>query len=118
RGLATVCQISYDRTARVAITPYGPIRLTLDWNLRSLPTRSFVFAREEGLVILPHEVILELKFLFSMPSIFKHLVEEFGLNPIRFSKYRLAAGSLGFTSESNATYRPACQRDRTLCLSS
>ncbi len=95
RRLDPVCQISYDRAARVAMTDNGPIRLTLDMNLRALPAAGLWFNERAGDVLLPDRVVLELKFLRESPVVFKCLVEEFALNPEPFSKYRLAAASLG-----------------------
>src|SRR5688500_13844898 len=47
RGLKPICQISYERTARVAMTSSGPVRLTLDENLRALPAREYHFQPDE-----------------------------------------------------------------------
>jgi hypothetical protein len=95
RKLNPVCQISYRRTARVAMTPYGPIRLTLDEHLRALPATGLWFSEQEGMLLLKDQVILEMKFRCGMPSIFKYLVEEFALTPKPISKYRLATAVLG-----------------------
>lgn len=95
RRLTPVCQIAYQRTARVAITPYGPIRLTLDQDLRALRADGFRFSEGDELAILPNLLVLELKFLYALPALFKQLVEEFALSPAPFSKYRLAAHALG-----------------------
>lgn len=94
RGLEPVCQVSYDRIARVAMIRYGPIRLTLDNNLRALPVAGLCFNDQEGAPILQSRIILELKFRYEMPVLFKNLAEEFALNPQPFSKYRLAAAAL------------------------
>jgi len=98
RALKPVCQISYQRTARVALTEYGPIRLTLDDNLRARPTEDLRFHEPEGNLILDDRIILEMKFRYAMPALFKYLVEEFALTPKPFSKYRLAASALGLAS--------------------
>lgn len=95
RGLNPICQISYQRTARVAMTPYGPIRLTLDDNLRAVPARAWHFREEAGQFILKDQIILEMKFRYAMPALFKYVVEEFALTPMPFSKYRFAATTLG-----------------------
>jgi len=101
RGLEVRCQISYHRTARIAMTQYGPIRLTLDANLRALPATGLWFSEQEGASILEHQSILELKFRCEMPTLFKYLVEEFALNTQPFSKYRLAAAALGVVAGSS-----------------
>lgn len=95
RSLGPVCQISYRRTARVSMTNIGPIRLTLDDNLRAGPAAGVTFQEwQDGLVFLENKVVLELKFLREMPGLFKLLVEEFALSPASVSKYRLAAAAL------------------------
>jgi hypothetical protein len=100
RGLRPVCQIGYRRTARVAMTPRGPIRLTLDQNVRALPVETLAFdAAAPGVPLLGNQVILELKFRREAPLIFKLLVEEFALTPRPLSKYRLAVAALGFVNE-------------------
>lgn len=99
RELKPVCQISYRRTARVAMTQYGPIRLTLDENLRALRAEDLKFSDRGGTLILTDRIILELKFRYAMPAPFKYLVEEFALTPKPFSKYRLAASALELVNE-------------------
>jgi hypothetical protein len=102
RALETRCQISYDRTARVAMTPYGPIRLTLDENLRALLAAGLWFSEQNGTCLLENQNILELKFRCEMPVLFKYLVEEFALNPQPISKYRMAATALGLVDIHSA----------------
>ena len=103
RQLKPVCQIAYSRTARVAMTQYGPIRLTLDENLRAVPVNRLVFCgSKDQTPLLEHGVILELKFRFAVPTLFKLLVEEFALNPRPISKYRLAVTALGLDPKSAA----------------
>jgi len=99
RRLGPICQISYDRTARVAMTRNGPIRLTLDENLRALPAAGLWFSEQEGTALPEDRIILELKFRRETPVLFKYLVEEFALDSQPFSKYRLAAESLGLVAE-------------------
>ena len=94
RDLKPVCQISYRRTARVAPTPFGPIRLTMDDNLRASVATGVHFVEGEGELILNEQIILEMKFRYAMPALFKYLAEEFGLTPSRVSKYRLAVNGL------------------------
>ena len=100
RRLKLVCQISYDRTARVAMTGYGPIRLTMDDDIRALAARGLAFNGEtQGELLCPNWIIIELKYRLEMPAVFKQLVEEFALNPQPVSKYRLAAVALGYVKE-------------------
>jgi len=102
RELNPVLQISYSRNARVAMTTYGPIRLTLDENLRALPTAGMSFSQQAMSPILNEHIILELKFRYGMPALFKYLVEEFALTPRSFSKYRLASATLELVNTSDA----------------
>lgn len=114
RGLRPICQISYERTARVASTPTGPVRLTLDENLRALPAREYVFLPEGNcLKVAPQNVVMEMKFRGNTPVIFKELIEQFALSPKKMSKYRLAAVALGLVPE-NVIEFPAEQN--SVCL--
>jgi hypothetical protein len=94
RRLGPVCQVTYDRTARVAMTQYGPIRLTLDSHLCARPADAPRFSAAGGTAFCGDQVILELKFRQAMPTLFKCLVDEVALSPKRLSKYRLAAVAL------------------------
>lgn len=102
RELKPVCRITYNRIARAQMTPMGPIRLTLDENLRARPVTGFELEYHPGPVILDGKVVLELKFRREMPALFKYLVEEFTLAPQRFSKYRQAIDSLGLAPENQS----------------
>jgi hypothetical protein len=90
-----VCQISYARVARAALTLDGPARLTLDADVRVATAREPRFAPDAGSLVLPRRMILELKYGDHLPAIFKRLVEEFRLDPARASKYRLGMTRLG-----------------------
>jgi hypothetical protein len=103
RKLGPLCQVSYDRTARVAITHYGPIRLTLAEDLCARPTDGLCFSAPGGTPISPNQVILELKFRYAMPTLFKYLVEEFALNSQPLSKYRLAVTALNLAATALPT---------------
>jgi SPX domain protein involved in polyphosphate accumulation len=101
RRLKPVCQISYERTARVASTSHGPIRLTLDEHLRAVPAREFHFQPDEKCIqVSPSNVVMELKFRGDTPALFKELIEKFALSEKKMSKYRLAAGALGLVPEN------------------
>lgn len=90
RRLAPVCQIAYQRIARLAMTDNGPIRLTLDSGLAAQRVSTLDYSPEPGVRVLPEDVILELKFQSEMPALFKDLAERFVLVPRRISKYRLS----------------------------
>jgi hypothetical protein len=101
RGLKPICQIAYERTARVAMTSSGPVRLTLDENLRALPARDYHFQPDEDcLKVAPANVVMEMKFRGETPVLFKELIEKFALSPKKMSKYRLAAVALGLVPEN------------------
>lgn len=67
----------------------------MDENLRTNATSEFSFSQEEGLLVLPRHVVVEVKFCAALPMVFKRLVEEFALNAQPFSKYRAAIAALG-----------------------
>lgn len=101
RRLGPVCQVTYDRVARLAATPYGVARLTLDAQIRAWPAGTFEFQSGEPEPVLPGRVILEMKFRVEMPAAFKALVEEFRLNPSPVSKYRSSLVALGLATASS-----------------
>jgi len=83
------------------MTRYGPIRLTLDEDLCAMPANDLVFnTAKEGMLLSKDQVVLELKFRYEMPLLFKLLVEEFALNPQPVSKYRLSMEA--FSAAKNA----------------
>lgn len=82
------------------MTKNGPIRLTIDQDLRSRSVEEACFGEPtERTQILANQAVLELKYRLEMPVIFKLLVEEFALSPQPFSKYRQAAKALGLAKE-------------------
>jgi hypothetical protein len=95
RQIRPVCELSYARVARFARTAEGPARLTLDEDVRVVPARQLRFSGEVGTLVVPGEMILELKYRYRVPAVFKRLVEEFSLEPQRASKYRLGMTVLG-----------------------
>jgi hypothetical protein len=94
RRMRPTCQVSYQRTARVGTTDLGPIRLTIDDEIRVIPRDEPAFGPREGMPALDRQLILELKFAVAMPAVFKQLIEEFTLDPQRLSKYRLGVSAL------------------------
>ena len=107
RRLRPVCEISYHRVARTGIGAHGPIRLTLDDRLVvSKATRAAFADRDEGLPFLRNQLVLELKYRFSAPPLFKQLVEVFALQPAAVSKYRLGIAALGSPEIAPLTPRP------------
>jgi hypothetical protein len=90
-----VAELSYNRIARFARTAEGPARLTLDQDLRAVSINGPQFSGIDGSLVLPGQMILELKYRQHPPAIFKRLVEEFALEPQRTSKYRLGMALIG-----------------------
>jgi hypothetical protein len=90
RKLGAVCQIAYDRTARVGLTDYGPIRLTIDTCLRAARVEDARFVPVDETHPVTDSTIVEMKYRAGIPAVFKLLVEEFALTTQRVSKYRLA----------------------------
>ena len=107
RKLAPRCQITYDRVARVGPTPEGLARMTVDRNLRAVPMTSCrVLENHSWVALLPGKCILELKFPDTMPMIFKQLVEQLGVSPQAFSKYRLSVDMFGWAAEAKTVPLP------------
>ena len=95
RQIRPVCELSYARVARFARTAEGPARLTLDEDVRAVAVGHPRFSGQVGTPVVPGHMILELKYRYRAPAIFKRLVEEFSLEPQRASKYRLGITALG-----------------------
>lgn len=96
RGLLPASRITYRRTAYVGECAEGPLRLTLDREIRgALSSDWSLTGGDDGLQLLNSHVILELKFLRSLPLPFKDLVRDFRLNPAAISKYRLCREAWG-----------------------
>src|SRR5262245_46321613 len=62
RSLRPVCQVSYERMARVARTDYGLIRLTIDDHVLAQPVNALSFDAADGRGLFEDEVVLEFKF--------------------------------------------------------
>lgn len=96
RGLRPVCQVAYQRTARTASSETGPIRLTIDEDLRAVSTQRPVFDHQQpGVDLLRDMLVVEMKFREALPELFRNAMEEFGLEPRTVSKYKMAARHLG-----------------------
>ncbi len=119
RQLRPVCQIAYQRTARVGANGHGPIRLTVDQDIRALPAEGLAFGeRVAGRLVSDGYAVLELKYRNEMPVLFKQLVEQFALNPKKLSKYRLAMAGLGIASDPGADQTAPGESRRALCPNS
>jgi hypothetical protein len=96
RQLFPQCQIRYERVARVGMSPQGPIRFTMDRNVRSFITKEHrVLNDGEWKSLLNGHCIMELKFRHELPVAFKTLIDELCLTPQPVSKYRLSVQAAG-----------------------
>ena len=88
--LRPVCQVTYQRLACVGTSPFGPLRLTLDSDLRFQRTDTWVVPSQAltSDCLLPDQQILELKFRETIPNSFRDLIRDQRLVEGTFSKYR------------------------------
>lgn len=107
RRLEPICQVSYRRTARMAMWGHGRIRLTVDDNIRGLPMPDLAFIPDTGLPLLSGQLILELKYYKEPPPVFKELIERFSLSPTTVSKYRAGVAELGYIEAARAAANQA-----------
>lgn len=97
RRLKPVCQISYSRTARVARSATGAIRLTVDENIAAVRVSGPEFdITSEPVLLSEGRAIVELKFRKKLPVLFEEFMKHFELKPQAASKYRMAGAALGF----------------------
>jgi hypothetical protein len=105
RQLAPVCRIAYERVALVGRSSEGPLRLTMDRNIRGSLTGDWdVAPMRAGLPILAGEIVCEFKYLGFLPMLFKEIIQAMQLTPRPVSKYRtfLRAVKVGDGSTANA----------------
>jgi hypothetical protein len=100
RGLIPVCQVSYSRIACVGESSYGPVRVTIDQDLKTTPIYSISFTDGGGIDVVPGHAILELKYASELPPIFKEVIGAFNLHPHSISKYRMAVRRLGLAGDT------------------
>lgn len=105
RQLKPICQVSYVRTARQIVSPRGASRLTVDTEIQAWPVDALQFVDGAGVTLASGSAVLELKFAGAAPPAFKTLVEQFGLAPGTFSKFRLALTGLGLISGEETTVK-------------
>jgi len=115
KDLGPACRMSYLRNAYVGSCPEGPLRMTLDRDIRGIPTRDWDLAPCDGVLppivplpvqplqILPTSVILELKFLYALPLPFKRLIHDLAIGPAPISKYRLCREAWAHSAASQQT---------------
>jgi hypothetical protein len=100
RRLRPLVQLSYERTARLGSSSTGPIRMTIDFNLRVLPLPDRAFLPGLGFPILEGQNIIEVKYLVALPAVIKQLSEQFKLRPQPVSKYRTGLAALGLSPDT------------------
>jgi len=97
RQLAPICQISYQRHARLGRVPEGNIRLTIDDQIRAWPVARWNFVPNRGGTPLNAGFcIVEIKYKQQLPALFEQLLLRYPLAPANLSKLRLAGSELGF----------------------
>ncbi|HEY1066568.1 MAG TPA: polyphosphate polymerase domain-containing protein, partial [Pirellulales bacterium] len=96
RKLLPACQVTYRRFARVKATPNGPIRLTMDDQLRTAPADAWLVPAQPAPsnCLLDGRVILELKFIEAMPALYRRLIDDLKLGVGSFSKYRTSISTV------------------------
>jgi hypothetical protein len=99
RKLRPVCEIAYNRTARIGMSECGPLRLTLDTDLRASRIETVQFTNAVNVDVAPGIAVLEMKYRVYLPPVFKRLIEEFGLSARSHSKYRTSIEGLGLASQ-------------------
>jgi len=83
------------------MTPNGPIRFTLDRDVRAAPVDKAEFQPLIDSELVTSACILEIKYRHAMPALFKQMVVKFGLSPQPVSKYRLAIETLQLAHEQH-----------------
>jgi hypothetical protein len=109
RGFLPVCQVSYNRMARVGMSPTGPLRLTIDTQVSAVIVDKVAFSNDVGQLLLPGQAVLEMKYRVQLPVLFKRLIEELSIAPRSVSKYRTAVGRLNLVSGSEETEKMAAR---------
>jgi len=96
RRLQPIAQLSYDRVARVGMSLAGPVRMTVDTNMRVLPQRGLGFLSDCGQRFLERACVVEVKYRESLPGLFRELAETFGLRVQKISKFRTGLRALDY----------------------
>jgi hypothetical protein len=96
RRLQPLTQMSYERVARIANTPHGLLRVTIDTNLRVLPMPDRAFIPGVGFPLIEDKCIVEVKYRVELPALIKRFTERFKLEPMAVSKYRMGLRVLDY----------------------
>jgi hypothetical protein len=99
-NLRPVCVVTYDRSAFVGHGPTGAIRVTFDRAAFGRPADGVALDPvTDGVPLLADEVVVEFKYLATLPPLFKEAFETHRLAPTGLSKYRRCARLLGLAPE-------------------
>jgi len=101
RGLKPLVQLSYTRIARSGTSDTGPVRVTIDTNLRILPMPDLAFLSGCGQPFLEDCCIVEMKYQVAAPALFKALAETFRLDVQKISKFRAGLRALDYPLETD-----------------
>ena len=102
RRLRPRCRITYARTAFLGDSSAGPIRLTLDRDVRGVPADLWAVAPVEGgKALLPGAAVLELKYQTVIPQVFRELLEDLPPGGGGVSKYRRCVDACGLAGGGN-----------------
>ena len=105
QNLRPACLITYERVAYVQLSSEGPLRLTLDRQIRGVASEAWDLTPvAPGPGILPTLVVCEFKFRGALPNLFKELIHALQLEAGSVSKYRrtmLQAAAAGGEGPSN-----------------
>lgn len=94
--MSPTCRVHYERRAYYGDSPEGRLRLTFDRELFAAPVDGWSLnVTREAIPLLADRVICELKYVDTMPAIFKQVIQDFQLNSGGFSKYRNGMRMLG-----------------------
>lgn len=101
RQLRPVCAVTYERTAFIGLGPTGPIRVTLDRTAIGLPVSAVHLDPVTcGIALLSDDVVVEFKYLTTIPPAFKEVIEANQLAPTGLSKYRRCVRVAGLVPET------------------
>jgi SPX domain protein involved in polyphosphate accumulation len=102
-ALRPACRLTYDRVAFVRASDEGPLRVTLDRNIRGSSTDAWDLTPvDAGHRILADHVICEFKFRHALPQLFRDIIFSLDLQPGNCSKYRRMMLASGFPSSKDS----------------
>lgn len=102
RKLRPVCEIAYQRTARIATAENGPTRLTVDEAVQARQADDLRFSMAPGVLTFGAQCVVEMKYVTAPPALMKRFLEQFKLTPKPVSKYRASVEALGLAGALHA----------------